>query len=615
MGKVHGWGRWLLGPALVFLALCGTAQALPTTRIQDILFNADGSKAAGTVTIQWRGFTASDGSTVTSNSIAVRIVEGVLVVELTPNETATPAGTSYTATYLLDNGTRFSETWIVPESPTAVTISQVRVSTPTVPGTVIAQSQVAGLIAALAEKADVGGENVFSAPQTVQENGLGPTDPLLALQQEGGPESVGVRIPALSASSLYTLPGSDGLPGQQLTTDGTGNLFWSASGSGQGQGLAYEVFQDAGTPVTQRNVANFANGLTVFDNGGQTRTEVQPVYGTTAGTVTQGNDSRLSDARNPLAHASSHASGGSDPITPISIGALKNTNDVITSTDPVAAGLSVRGAFGQSASIQDWRDNAGTVLALVSPEGSMFVREMGVSAKLGGTVASQFFIVDGLNRFALSGFQGVLDFSRYDDQGVFKDHAIQIFRSGDTFVNTSLVVSDIKPTTGATKLTVKAGQGQGTTALQEWKDNAGAVRSSVDNDGNLSLQGTYMQLAESSAPATPGAAQARLFLDAASGELMVRKSSGSSISLEGSGGGSVPVFHDAETPAGAVDGVNDTFTLLEAPAPAASLQLVRNGVMQKPGVDFTLVSNSITFVSGAIPQPGDELLSWYRSSP
>lgn len=44
-------------------------------------------------------------------------------------------------------------------------------------------------------------------------------------------------------------------------------------------------------------------------------------YGSTAGTAAQGNDSRLSDARTPTAHASSHASGGTDPVTPAAIGA------------------------------------------------------------------------------------------------------------------------------------------------------------------------------------------------------------------------------------------------------------------------------------------------------
>lgn len=40
-----------------------------------------------------------------------------------------------------------------------------------------------------------------------------------------------------------------------------------------------------------------------------------PAFGTTSGTFCQGNDSRLSDARTPTAHAASHGSAGSDAIT------------------------------------------------------------------------------------------------------------------------------------------------------------------------------------------------------------------------------------------------------------------------------------------------------------
>ena len=105
----------------------------------------------------------------------------------------------------------------------------------------------------------------------------------------------------------------------------------------------------------------------------------------------------------------------------------------------------------------------------------------------------------------------------------------------------------------------------------------------------------------------------RLFLDASSGQLMVRKENGSSISLEALGA-SVE-FHDAEAPSGTINGVNTTFTLAEAPVPPASLQVVRNGIVLRAGVDFNLSSNSITFVAGAIPQTGDELMSWYRSTP
>jgi len=39
------------------------------------------------------------------------------------------------------------------------------------------------------------------------------------------------------------------------------------------------------------------------------------VIGTTAGTAAEGNDSRLSNARTPTAHAASHADGGTDEIS------------------------------------------------------------------------------------------------------------------------------------------------------------------------------------------------------------------------------------------------------------------------------------------------------------
>jgi hypothetical protein len=45
-------------------------------------------------------------------------------------------------------------------------------------------------------------------------------------------------------------------------------------------------------------------------------------YGNSAGTAAQGNDARLSDSRTPTAHASTHATGGTDALTAANIGAL-----------------------------------------------------------------------------------------------------------------------------------------------------------------------------------------------------------------------------------------------------------------------------------------------------
>ncbi|MFI9244160.1 hypothetical protein ACIGXF_16580 [Streptomyces sp. NPDC053086] len=72
------------------------------------------------------------------------------------------------------------------------------------------------------------------------------------------------------------------------------------------------------------NLSDLSNASTARTNlglGGAATLNI----GTTAGTVASGSDSRLSDARTPTAHASSHASGGSDPVTPAAIGALTQT--------------------------------------------------------------------------------------------------------------------------------------------------------------------------------------------------------------------------------------------------------------------------------------------------
>jgi hypothetical protein len=72
------------------------------------------------------------------------------------------------------------------------------------------------------------------------------------------------------------------------------------------------------------------------------------------------------------------------------------------------------------------------------------------------------------------------------------------------------------------------------------------------------------------------------------------------------------LFSESETPAGLVDSSNTTFTLQNAPQPAASLQVFRNGVLQKVGVDYTLGVKVITFLSASVPNPGDILQVSYR---
>src|SRR5450759_942758 len=77
-------------------------------------------------------------------------------------------------------------------------------------------------------------------------------------------------------------------------------------------------------------------------------------------------------------------------------------------------------------------------------------------------------------------------------------------------------------------------------------------------------------------------------------------------------GGTPPGFVDGDVPAGLVDGANTAFALSGVPNPAASLTVYRNGMLQKPGQDFTLSGNQIQFVTAAAPQPGDTLAANYR---
>jgi hypothetical protein len=78
------------------------------------------------------------------------------------------------------------------------------------------------------------------------------------------------------------------------------------------------------------------------------------------------------------------------------------------------------------------------------------------------------------------------------------------------------------------------------------------------------------------------------------------------------GSGSVAQFADAETPLGTIDGINTIFSLTSTPNPAASLQLFKNGALQRLGIDYTLSANTFNFTSAMTPRTGDSLLAFYR---
>ena len=79
-------------------------------------------------------------------------------------------------------------------------------------------------------------------------------------------------------------------------------------------------------------------------------------------------------------------------------------------------------------------------------------------------------------------------------------------------------------------------------------------------------------------------------------------------------GAQVPSFVDGDSPAGIVDGANRLFTLSAQPYPITSASVFRNGLLQRPGLDYTLNGNTLQFTAGSTPQPGDTLLASYRLS-
>ena len=129
---------------LLLLIVCAAAKATPT-EIRDTIFTGfSGVLFAGRMTIDSPAMTTADGRTVQRWQRTYTVVGGVISVDLEPNSTATPAGTSYSVVYRPTSGLAWSERWVVTASASPLTVSDVRVVTAPIPTVMFQPSQILG---------------------------------------------------------------------------------------------------------------------------------------------------------------------------------------------------------------------------------------------------------------------------------------------------------------------------------------------------------------------------------------------------------------------------------------------------------------------------------------
>ena len=162
-------------------------------------------------------------------------------------------------------------------------------------------------------------------------------DNTLSIASAALPKAGGTMTGALiTAASVSGAAGLNIPAGTAPTSPNNGDIWTTTSAMlVRINGTTYTLATTAGSLQVANNlsdVANAATALAALGGVATTRTitagtglsgggdlsanrTLSVLYGTTSGTAAQGNDSRLSDARTPTAHASSHASGGSDALT------------------------------------------------------------------------------------------------------------------------------------------------------------------------------------------------------------------------------------------------------------------------------------------------------------
>lgn len=294
---------WLGGPptwVLLWLALalgvdrCVYAQ-VATTTVSDMVYQADGTPASGTVLVSWPAFTTATGQSVPKGSTSVALnAGGVLTVSLAANASATPAGTYYTVVYHLNDGSTSREYWVVPVNASPVTLTAVRNSV--LPTSVAMQTVSKQYVDQAIARAALTGVVPNDASPYVEKAGDTMTGPLVL---PGNPTS-GLQAATKNYVDNTTAALQSGLS-QKVTTvpQATQTVTQPAGTQLQVNRLNGELFaKQFQTQNTSDGITNAvassdcANGCTVIADPSYTGTEQVPLLGLTRDTV------RVVDERN-----------------------------------------------------------------------------------------------------------------------------------------------------------------------------------------------------------------------------------------------------------------------------------------------------------------------------
>ena len=137
---------------LVILFLCATSLHAATTPIADTVPLANGVPATGTITITpVAAFTAADSTYVSAIPVTITLDDtGSFSISLEPSLSATSGQVAYTAAFNIAYGAQsvqYTETWLIPQSSTPVTIAQIHAISTAVPQYTLGQilpSQIHG---------------------------------------------------------------------------------------------------------------------------------------------------------------------------------------------------------------------------------------------------------------------------------------------------------------------------------------------------------------------------------------------------------------------------------------------------------------------------------------